>query len=93
MQNWDKTITTIPTYALISESFKNWRGMQESGGRRIKRTINLDLSSIKFCDQQMLDQFAKIQYIADYIKQKQEEIDSYNAANQVDQVSLVNGRL
>ena len=92
VQNWDKTITTIPTYALISESFKNWRGMQESGGRRIKRTINLDLSSIKFCDQQMLDQFAKIQYIADYIKQKQEEVDRYNAANQVDQVSLVNGR-
>ena len=92
VQNWDKTITTIPTYALISESFKNWQGMQESGGRRIKRTINLDLSSIKFCDQQMLDQFAKIQYIADYIKQKQEEVDSYNAANQVNQVSLVNGR-
>ena len=90
--NWDNTITTIPTYALISESFKNWRGMQESGGRRIKRTINLDLSSIKFCDQQMLDQFAKIQYIADYIKQKQEEVDSYNAVNQVNQVSLVNGR-
>jgi len=92
VQNWDKTITTIPTYALISESFKNWRGMKESGGRRIKRTINLDLSSIKFCDQQMLDQFSKIQYIAAYIQQKQEEVDQYNLANGVDSVSLVNGR-
>lgn len=92
VQNWDKTITTIPTYALISESFKNWRGMKESGGRRIKRTINLDLSSIKFCDQKMLDQFSKIQYIAEYIQQKQEEVDQYNLANEVDSVSLVNGR-
>ena len=92
VQNWDKTITTIPTYALISESFKNWRGMKESGGRRIKRTINLDLSSIKFCDQKMLDQFSKIQYIAEYIQQKQEEVDQYNSANGVDSVSLVNGR-
>ena len=48
IQNWDKTITTIPTYALIGESFKNWRGMQESGGRRIKRTINIDISTILY---------------------------------------------
>ena len=92
VRNWDKTITCIPTYALISESFKNWRGMQESGGRRIKRTINIDLSTIKFCDQQALERFSKIQYIADYIQRKQDEIDAFNAANQVDQVSLVNGR-
>ena len=54
VQNWDKTITTIPTYALIGESFKNWRGMQESGGRRIKRAIHLDVSTIVFCDEEML---------------------------------------
>ena len=51
VQNWDKTIATIPTYALIGESFKNWRSMKESGGRRIKRTINIDVSTIKFCNE------------------------------------------
>ena len=61
IQNWDKTITTIPTYALITESFKNWRGMSESGGRRIKRAINIDISSIRFCDQAMLERFSKLQ--------------------------------
>ena len=74
VQNWDKTITTIPTYALISESFKNWRGMSNSGGRRIKRSINIDMNTIKFCDQAMLERFSKIEYIADYINQKIEQI-------------------
>jgi miniconductance mechanosensitive channel len=64
VQNWDKTITTIPTYALISESFKNWRGMSDSGGRRIKRSVSIDMSSIKFCDEEMLERFSKIQYIS-----------------------------
>jgi miniconductance mechanosensitive channel len=64
VQNWDKTITTIPTYALISESFKNWRGMQESGGRRIKRSVNIDMNSISFCNEEMLERFGKIQYIS-----------------------------
>ena len=79
VRNWDKTITTIPTYALISDSFKNWRGMQESAGRRIKRAINIDMNSIKFCTPQMLERFAKIRYIAEYIKQKNEELDKYNS--------------
>ena len=60
VRNWDKTITTIPTYALISDSFKNWRGMQESGGRRIKRAINIDMNSIRFCTPKMLERFVKI---------------------------------
>ena len=60
VQNWDKTIATIPTYALIGESFKNWRGMKESGGRRIKRTINIDVSTIKFCNEEMLKRFSEI---------------------------------
>ena len=78
VRNWDKTITTIPTYALISDSFKNWRGMQESGGRRIKRAIHIDMNSIRFCTPEMLERFAKIRYIADYMKQKNEELAKYN---------------
>ena len=92
VQNWDKTITTIPTYALISESFKNWRGMSESGGRRIKRAIYIDISSIRFCDEEMLARFAKIEHIADYLKAKRREIESWNAEHGVDPANLINGR-
>jgi len=80
VQNWDRTITTIPTYALISDSFKNWRGMQESGGRRIMRSIHIDMRTIRFCTRQMLERFSKIRYIADYIDRKHREIDTHNAA-------------
>ena len=92
VQNWDKTITTIPTYSLISESFKNWRGMQDSGGRRIKRAIYLDVSTIKFCDEEMLARFAKIQYITAHIERKKQELAEYNKLNRVDLAHLVNGR-
>ncbi|MFQ5597617.1 MAG: mechanosensitive ion channel family protein [Nitrospiria bacterium] len=92
VRNWDKTITTIPTYALISESFKNWRGMSESGGRRIKRAIYIDLNSIRFCTEEMLDRYKKIQFISAYIEAKRKELPEYNAAQQVDDASLVNGR-
>ena len=92
VQNWDKTITTIPTYALISESFKNWRGMQDSGGRRIKRAIYLDVSTIVFCDEEMLARFAKIQYITAHIERKKQELAEYNKLNRVDLSHLVNGR-
>ena len=92
VQNWDKTITTIPTYALISESFKNWRGMSESGGRRIKRAVNIDMGSIRFCDEEMLNRFAKIQYIADYIESKKQELEAFNQSARVDNASLANGR-
>ncbi len=92
VQNWDKTITTIPTYALISESFKNWRGMSESGGRRIKRSVNVDMSSIRFCNEEMLERFGKIQYISEYIETKKHELEAFNQATKVDNASLVNGR-
>ncbi len=92
VQNWDKTITTIPTYALISESFKNWRGMSESGGRRIKRSLNIDISTIKFCDEEMLERFSKIQYISQYIEKTRKETQEFNQLAKVDNASLVNGR-
>ncbi len=92
VQNWDKTITTIPTYALISESFKNWRGMSDSGGRRIKRSLNIDISSIRFCTEEMLERYAKIQYISEYIESKKHELKAFNQTTNVDNASLANGR-
>ena len=92
VQNWDKTIATIPTYALISDSFKNWRGMSESGGRRIKRAIYIDMSSVKFCTEEMLEKFKKFKYISEYIERKMEEIKEHNLAAGVDESELVNGR-
>jgi miniconductance mechanosensitive channel len=92
VQNWDKTITTIPTYALISESFKNWRGMSESGGRRIKRSVSIDMSSVKFCDSEMLERFAKIQYIAVYIEETKNLVEQFNREMSIDMENLVNGR-
>jgi miniconductance mechanosensitive channel len=80
VQNWDKTITTIPTYAFITDSFKNWRGMSNSGGRRIKRAIYLKVSSFCFCDDQMLEQFKKYALIRDYILQKEKEIKKSNSS-------------
>lgn len=93
VQNWDKTITTIPTYSLISESFKNWRGMIESGGRRIKRTIYIDMTSVRFCTDEMLEQFEQIHLIAEYIKTKRAEIAEYNANHRLDtRAHQANGR-
>ncbi|MFK7923098.1 MAG: mechanosensitive ion channel family protein [Bacteroidia bacterium] len=92
VQNWDKTITTIPTYALITESFKNWRGMSESGGRRIKRSISMDMNTIQFCTEEMLDRFSKIQYISAYIEKTKTEMQENNKLEQVDNSSFVNGR-
>jgi len=91
VQNFDKTITTIPTYALITDSFKNWRGMSESGGRRIKRSINIDMNTIQFSSDEMLNRFSKIQYISDYIETKKIEVQEINRIKQVDDSSLVNG--
>ena len=82
VQNFDKTITTVPTYALISESFKNWRGMSESGGRRIKRAISIDMSSIRFCDDTMLERLSEIHYMADYLEEKRREIETWNATHE-----------
>jgi miniconductance mechanosensitive channel len=90
VQNWDKTITTIPTYALISESFQNWRGMQESGGRRIKRAVYIDVNTIKFCTEEMLERFRKIQYISDYMEKKRAELEEFN--KNIDGSSQINRR-
>ncbi len=92
VRNWDKTITTIPTYALISDSFKNWRGMQESGGRRIKRAVYIDINSIRFCAPDMLERFTKIRYIADYMKQKHDELEKYNIPLGIEAQDSANAR-
>lgn len=92
VQNWDKTVSTIPTYTLITDSVKNWRGMSESGGRRIKRSLNIDIQSIRFCDQDMLDEFAKIRYIKSYIQAKLEKLQRFHSEQHIDTTDLVNSR-
>ena len=92
VRNWDKTITTIPTYGLVSDAFKNWRGMSESGGRRIKRALHIDMSSIKFNTDEMLERFRKFDLIKDYIAVKQEEINDYNKEHETNTSQLINGR-
>ena len=82
VQNWDKTITVIPTHKLIDSSFKNWRGMEQSGGRRIKLSINIDISSIRFCDESMIKNYEKIDLISDYLKTKINDIDKSNSAKE-----------
>ncbi len=76
IQNWDKTISTIPTHKFISESFKNWRGMSESGGRRIKRSLSLDLSSVRFLDEEEIERLSRYETISDYMTEKRAELDT-----------------
>lgn len=92
VQNWDKTITTIPTYTLVTDYFQNWRGMEESGGRRIKRSINIDMNSVKFCTPEMLERFKKFQHVADYVNQTEKDITAHNEEFNIDNDVLVNGR-
>jgi len=92
IQNWDKTVTTIPTYAFMTDSFKNWRGMTESGGRRIKRSIAIDISTIRFLRDEDLERLRQIQYIEKYLEDKAKEVEAWNQAQGVDDASLVNGR-
>ncbi|AUC23239.1 mechanosensitive ion channel protein MscS [Polaribacter sejongensis] len=92
VQNFDKTITTIPTYALISDSFKNWRGMTNSGGRRIKRSLNINLESIHYLSTQEVEDFKKIQSISTYLETRQADIDAYNEKNNINKELLLNGR-
>lgn len=92
VQNWDKTITTLPTYALISDSFKNWRGMHESGGRRIKRSINIDLRSIQFADEELLERFKNIRILRPYLEEKLSDIQKHNSSVGDDLSELINGR-
>ncbi|MCT4603123.1 MAG: mechanosensitive ion channel family protein [Marinifilum sp.] len=83
IQNWDKTISTIPTYALVSESFNNWKGMEESGGRRIKRHLNIDVKSIHFLSEEDINKFEQIKLIQDYMKEKKDEIRKANPEGEV----------
>jgi miniconductance mechanosensitive channel len=92
VQNWDKTITTIPTYKLVENSFKNWRGMSESGGRRIKRAIHIDMSTIKLCDEAMLDRFEQFEKLRPYLSERRVEVERYNQEQGVDTQQLINGR-
>lgn len=92
VKNWDNTIATIPTYTLISDPFINWRGMTESGGRRISRSIIIDIDTIKFCTPEMLERYKKFQLVSKYITDKEAEIAEYNKKNNVDTSTLVNGR-
>jgi len=92
VQNWDKTIVTVPTYSLISDSFQNWRGMEDSGGRRIKRSINIDMDSIRFCTAEMLERFNKIHILNTYIEETEKAVNDYNTKNKIDPSVLVNGR-
>ena len=84
VQNFDKTISTVPTYALVSESFTNWDGMQQSGGRRIKRSIYIDMSSIKFISDEMMANMKKIRYLSKYLEEKEEEITSWYKEKKID---------
>lgn len=92
IQNFDKTITTIPTYKLISDSFKNWRGMSESSGRRIKRSLLIKGSSIKFMNSKELTELKKIKLIQNFLDIKEKEIEDYNSNLDMDKSVLVNGR-
>ncbi|WP_452225910.1 mechanosensitive ion channel family protein [Lacinutrix cladophorae] len=92
VQNFDKTITTIPTYALISDSFKNWRGMSDSGGRRIKRSILIKASSVHYLSQEDIEKLTKIQLITAYLTDAKKGIDKHNETHGIDKSVLINGR-
>ena len=92
VQNWDKTITTIPTYSLISDSFKNWRGMSEAGGRRIKRALHLDMRTINFADEALLERCKRMRLLRPYLESKLEEVQKYNEDVGEELSELINGR-
>lgn len=92
VQNWDKTITTIPTYALISDSFKNWRGMTDSGGRRIKRSLSVKLNSVKYLSVNDVNKLKDIELISSYLETRQETINDYNTTKNINKDLLINGR-
>jgi miniconductance mechanosensitive channel len=92
IQNWDKTISSVPTHHFMTESFKNWRAMTESGGRRIKRSVYINVHTVKFIDQETRERYKKIHLITEYIQERQEEIDLYNLENQIDTSEVINGR-
>ncbi len=92
VRNFDNTITTVPTQSLINDSFKNWRGMEESSGRRIKRSIFIDVNSIEFCDDEALSRYSKIDYIKEYLEAKKNEVLAHNEQTGTTAESRANGR-
>ena len=92
VQNFDNTITTIPTYKLVSDSFINWRGMEESKGRRIKRSLLIKPSSVKFLENDDIEELKKVDIISDYINSRVKEINNHNTKNNIDKSMLLNGR-
>jgi miniconductance mechanosensitive channel len=90
VENFDKTITTVPPHALVKDSFRNWRGMQETGGRRIMRSIYIDTSSICFCTDEMINSFMEIDILKEYVNSKQSEIENYNTTHKINNTSPVN---
>ena len=92
IQNFDKTIVSVPIYSLISSSFKNWRGMSDSDGRRIKRHLSIDMNTVKFCSPEMIERFSKIDILGDYITSKQKEIDMDNINKNSNTSEMINGR-
>jgi len=92
VQNWDRTITLIPSYSLVSESFINWRGMTESGGRRIKRAINIDMKTVKFLTHDDIEKLKKVHLLKDYIESKEIEIVKFNEEKGIDTSVKINGR-
>ena len=92
VRNFDNTISTVPTQSLINDSFKNWRGMQESGGRRIKRAIYIDVNTIHFCDEETLARYAKVDYIKEYIASTKQQVEEFNKKNKANPESIINGR-
>ena len=92
IQNWDKTISIIPTHKLIDSAFRNWRCMSESGGRRIKRSLFIDMNSIRLCTEELLEKFTHFELLKDYIEQKTKEVADHNKSNNINTAELINGR-
>lgn len=92
VKNWDKTISTVPTYAFVSDSFKNWRGMSNDGVRRIKRHLLIDMQSIVFIDPQLKTRLENYSLLKEYLVSRQTEIDAFNEAKKVDKKEVINGR-
>ena len=92
VQNFDNTFTTVPTYSLIADSFQNWRGMQESKGRRIKRSIFIKQNTVKFVSEDDLQRYKKVELIAPYIEHREKEVSTFNRNREIDKSSMINGR-
>jgi miniconductance mechanosensitive channel len=91
VQNWDMTITNVPIYSLVADAFTNWRGMQESGGRRIKRALMIDMNTIRFCDDSLLERFEKMKIISDYIRTRRGEIEEQRKSQSIPTEDVING--